>query len=245
MGYFILPLYFGFLWVAEIRSSQPGSQVTPLCQDGLQIAWYPNYWTLATAMATWAPYPCIPSFKQPRLFPWSAKVWESSESTAWVRGFPMRFIPWFMYHPCLITTWDLGPDPPAKQHSVLLPGIVWLLPSWPSPSVKCPDSCAFIMQSCSKPALRICNDQSLLGSLLLPVFPSSWRGWTCMYLLQMLKSVNTQHDMLSHVKASKERKKGWENKHLCFQITRIQQVHDQVFFCSAHYLASVTITQKH
>lgn len=72
-----------------------------------------------------------------------------------------------------------------------------------------------------------------------------------MYLLQMLKQVNTQHDMLSHVKTSEERRKEagmrkqTTRKHLCLLITRIQQVHDQVNFHSAHYLASVTVTQRH
>lgn len=69
-----------------------------------------------------------------------------------------------------------------------------------------------------------------------------------MYLQQILKHTNTQHDRHSHSKASRERKKEGgmrkqpAHKHLCPPITRIH--HDQVCFGSAHYLASVNSNPK-
>ena len=70
-----------------------------------------------------------------------------------------------------------------------------------------------------------------------------------MYLLKILKHTNTQHDRHSHIKPSKERKKEagmrkqTAHKRLCPPITKIH--HAQVCLGSAHYLASVTVTQRH
>lgn len=191
------------------------------------------------------PKPLIPSFESPCLFPQGTKVWERSERVAWVRGLPMKLIPWFIYHTHPMATQELGPDPPALGHSVLHSSITDCSPPNQAPVWRVSDSSTFIMHSCSKPAFRIGD------ALWCHVHPSPFPllGRMNLYVFTADTQTYTQHDRRSHSKTSKERKKeaGMRkppaHKHLCPPITRIH--HDQVCFGSAHYLASVTVTQRH
>lgn len=91
-----------------------------------------------------------------------------SESTALVRGFPVKFIAWFMYHAHPKAVWELTPQC-NSIHFCTQASVNRSPPSWVSVwSVS--DCSSFITHSCLKPALRISSVPPWLPpSPLLPL----------------------------------------------------------------------------
>ena len=166
-----------------------------------------------------------------------------------VREFPVKPIPWFLCHAHPITIWEWGAL--TLQHN----GVQFCTHAWAGfflPSQVPGEVSLTLLSSLCTAAQRLLLVQGKYPSLapsFSPVSSSPGEDQLVAHLLQMLMQANTQPDMISHIKASKERRqRGWENKqeksNHVFRKPESKQVDDQVYFSSAHYLASVTITQR-
>lgn len=145
-----------------------------------------------------------PTFNGLICWPWNAVVWKSFESTPLVRGFPVKPIPWFPCHAHCITTWSRAL---TLQHN----SIQFCTHAWVgfSPPSQVPGGSV----SDSSSSLRTAAQRLLLGQGKYPSLTPSFSPFSSSpgedqlvaRLLQMLMQVNSQPDMIGHIKASKKR----------------------------------------
>lgn len=116
-----------------------------------------------------------------------------------------------------------------QRNGIQLCSPAWAACSPPSqvPGGSVSESFTFIMHSCSKAALRTRKCPSLAPSFF-PFSSSPGEDQLVAHLQQMLMQVNTQPDIIGHIKASKERRKEGRvgkqttKKQPCLQKNRIQ-----------------------